>query len=446
MGPTFTPAAGLVALALVAGGCGGEPAGPPEARNVILVVTDDQTVDAISKMPWLDSRRDWTRFERAYINQPWCCPSRASILSGQWAHHHGVIGNSRFAKEFDDSETIVTRLDDAGYETGLFGKYLNGFPWDRGDDYVPPGWDRWTAFLNTNGAYYDYELGIDGAESVRHGEEAADHSTALFGRRAVAFVRDAPEPFFAMLTPYAPHEPATPAPRDLGAFAEEPVERPPNFGVVAPDQPEHVRERGRLPFARAAAAKRRAWASTLAVDRILRDLFAAVRERGVLGNTVFVFISDNGFAFGSHRLRAKNCLYQECAQVPMLMWTPGVDGGEVATPFSNVDLAPTIAGLAGAEPPDDADGEDLSPQLLGDAPWPEDRDLLLEVHQSKQGVPDGYALVNSRWKYIEHATGEVELYDLRSDPYELDNLAGEPALAERERELADRLAELVPGA
>jgi len=441
---TFSIAAGLAALALAAAGCGSDPGEGAQARNVVLIVTDDQTYGALAKMPWLGSRRDWTRFERAYVNQPWCCPSRASILAGQWAHRTGVIGNARFARDFDDTSTIATVLDDAGYETGLFGKYLNGFPWDRGEDYVPPGWDRWTAFLNTNGAYYDYELGVDGADVVEHGRDPGDHSTALLGRRAVRFASEAPEPFFALLAPYAPHEPAIPAPRDVGEFADEPVRRPPNHGVAAADQPEFIRKRGRLPFDRAAEAKRRAWASTLAVDRAVRELFAAADERGILDRTVFLFISDNGFAFGAHRLRAKNCLYEECAHVPMLAWVPGVAGGKVGTPVSNVDLAPTIAGLAGVAGPDDADGDDLSAQLLGDASWPADRDLLLEVHENKQGIPDGYAIVNSRWKYIELDTGEIELYDLRSDPYELDNLAGEPALAERERELANRLGELAP--
>ncbi len=425
-----------------AAGCGGDDA-EPTGRNVILVVTDDQTYDSVSKMPWLSSREGWTPFSRAYVNQPWCCPSRASILAGQWAHHTGVIGNSRFAKDFDDANTIAAALDDAGYETGLFGKYLNGFPWERGEDYIPPGWDSWAAFLNTNGAYYDYELGVDGTV-VDHGDEPSDHSTALFGRRAVEFVSGAPEPFFAMLTPYAPHEPAIPAPRDEVAFAEEPVEKPPNYGVAAPDQPEFIRERGVVPFGRVVDAQRRAWASTLAVDRTLRELFAAVEERGAVDRTVFLFISDNGFAFGAHRLSAKNCLYQECAHVPMLARVPGGKDEEVETPFSNVDLAPTIAGLAGVEGTDDPDGDDLSAELLGDADWPTDRDLLLEVHENKQGVPDGYAIVNSRWKYIELDTGELELYDLRVDPYELENLAGEPAQAEVEADLAARLDELAP--
>lgn len=438
-------AAALCALLAVGlGGCDGSKEQRGDGLNVVLVVSDDQTYDSLQKMPWLSARTDWSRVERAYANQPWCCPSRASILSGQYAHHHGVIGNSRFARDFDDSNTLATSLDEAGYETALFGKYLNGFPWEHGDSYVPPGWDRWSAFLNTNGAYYDYSLGIDGAEVVEHGDEPSDYSTSVFARRASDFVATAPEPFFAMVTPYGPHEPTTPAPGDRGTFASEPVAKPPNYGVVAPDQPAYYRERGSGSFAEVRAARREAWEATLAVDRATRDLYRALDERGLLDRTVFVYMSDNGFSFGSHRFRTKNCLYEECARVPMVIRMPGGSARTVRAPISNVDLAPTIAALAGAEPPQDVDGQDLSAQLLSEAPWPRDRDLLLEVHSSKQGVPEGYAIVNSRWKYVENETGETELYDLRADPYELENLAGEPSRAEVESTLAERLAVLAP--
>jgi len=437
----------VVVLALCAGvaGCGEEEAGGEgSALNIVFVLSDDQTYDSVDKMPWLSGREDWAHMQRAYANQPWCCPSRASILSGQFAHRHGVVANASHARHYDAESTIATSLDDAGYETGLFGKYLNGFPWERGEDHVPPGWDAWTAFIQTNGDYYDYSLAVDGAAVVEHGDDPADHSTSVFTRRAVRFVAEAPEPFFALVTPYTPHEPTTPSPGDEDTFAGEPVPRPPNFNAVAPDQPRYYRELKPARLSQVREAKRQAWAATLGMDEMMRRLHEAAAERGILERTVFVYMSDNGFSFGSHRFKTKNCLYEECARVPLAISVPGAPGGDVPTPISNVDLAPTLAGLAGAEPPAEADGEDLSPQLLGEDAWPRDRDILLEVHESKQGVPEGYGVVNSRWKYNELVTGETELYDLRADPYELENLAGEPAHAAVEGDLAAKLAELAP--
>lgn len=441
---------GLSALLMLAVAAGPyEPdetsAAAPGGLNVVLIVSDDQTVDSVDKMPWLSSQPDWVWAERGYANQPWCCPSRASLLSGRYAHEHGVIGNSRFARNFDDSKTIATKLDRAGYETGLFGKYLNGFPWQHDDLHVPRGWDNWATFLHRNGAYYDYDLAIDGKRVAHQGTGAKSYSTDLLARTTSRFVADAKEPFFAMYTPYAPHEPAPPAPRHQGEFAGEPVPQPPNFNTVAPDQPRFYRRLSAVNFEGIKSNKRRAWRATLAVDDATRRLVHAVEERGALDRTVFVYLSDNGFSYGSHKYRPKNCLYQECAHVPMAFRMPDGAGGSIETPISNVDVAPTLAKLAGAGKMRPVDGESLAKQLLGDQPWPADRDLLLEVHASKQAVPEGYAIVTKDWKYTKLETGERELYHLQADPYELDNLHDEPAYAAIEADLRQRLRELRGG-
>lgn len=278
---------------------------------------------------------------------------------------------------------------------------------------------------------------------MRHqGRAPSDYSTNLFARHAVRFVSDAREPFFAMVTPYAPHAPAIPAPGDADAFADEPVPKPANFNVAAAGGPAYYRNLPSISFDRVVELRRRAWASTLAVDDAVRRLVATVAQRGVLDRTLFVYLSDNGFSFGSHRYMTKNCLYEECAHVPLGFLLPGGGGGSIETPISNVDLAPTLAHIGGAEPPAHADGTDLAPELLGDQPWPENRNLLLEVHQSKQGVPDGYAVVGKRWKYARHETGKRELYDLEADPYELRNLSGETAYGQVEQGLRSRLRAL----
>ena len=139
----------------------------PESRadsasspNVLVIVADDQPTGTVKRMPTLNGAEGFTRFNSYYDNNPLCCPTRTTLLTGLYSHHTGVETNL-VAKNFDDSSTLATWLDDAGYETGLFGKYLNNYPWDRGANYVPPGWDRWSAFT-PDAAYYDYTLVGDG--------------------------------------------------------------------------------------------------------------------------------------------------------------------------------------------------------------------------------------------------------------------------------------------
>lgn len=432
----------LLPLAVLSGAHLAFAASASAARpNVVVVMSDDQTPESIAHMPWLSERDAWTSFEHAYANQPLCCPARATLLSGRYAHRHGVTSNPA-ARRFDERKSLARWLDRAGYRTGLFGKYLNGFPWSRGRDYVPPGWDRWVSFHGVNGRYYDYEVSVDGKVKQR-GDAPGDYSTDLFARHAKRFVRAGRQPFFALVTPFGPHEPAQPAPRHAGTFADDPVELAPNFNVVAPDQPAHYRSLPPVSEDDTVAAIRRSRDAALAVDDAVHGLKRVLSRRGVLDRTVIVYLSDNSLAFGSHRHLNKNCLYEACARVPLMMRYPGAAGGQVSAPVSNVDLAPTIAELARARPNLRPDGRSVAPYLQGSEPWPDDHEVLLEVHKSQQGVPDGYAIVGERWKYARHETGEVELYDLEADPYELDNLADEPDYDQLEAQLAERLDDMI---
>ncbi len=219
---------------------GGEDSSPPPASsqapphpnmNVLLIVADDQPLGTVERMPALSSAPGFVSFDSYFDNNPLCCPTRATLLTGLNSHHTGVEVNLD-APEFDDSSTLATWLDDAGYETGLFGKYMNLFPWELGEDYVPPGWDEWLAFT-PDAAYYDYTL-LDGEGAESFGSKPADYSTDVLAERVDEFIRDAAEgsgeePFFAYFAPYAPHAPRTPAPRHADAFADEPVELPENF-------------------------------------------------------------------------------------------------------------------------------------------------------------------------------------------------------------------------
>ncbi|HEX6843815.1 MAG TPA: sulfatase-like hydrolase/transferase, partial [Actinomycetota bacterium] len=224
----------VAALATVTGpAAAGRATLPP---NVILVVTDDQTVSSLEgapvAMPWLRSQlatagSGWWSFRDAVVSTPMCCPSRATILTGLDAWGTGVVDNTT-GERLDDTDTIATRLQASGYRTGLIGKYLNGYPWDRGP-FVPPGWDRWLAKTNRSEAttYYDYAL-VDQERWRSTGGGPADHVVELLTREALGFVRTAPRdrPFFLTFAPPAPHRPATPAPRDLGILASPPPPAP----------------------------------------------------------------------------------------------------------------------------------------------------------------------------------------------------------------------------
>src|SRR5262245_20587218 len=165
----------------------------------------------VKRMPALDNAEGFTRFNAYYDNNPLCCPTRSTLLTGLYSHHTGIETNL-VAQNFDDSSTLATWLDDAGYETGLFGKYLNNYPWNKDPNYVPPGWDRWSAFT-PDAAYYDYTL--VGDSSRRHyGNRPQDYSTDVLADQVDQFIDDAAsdgDPFFAYFTPYGPHAPRTPA-------------------------------------------------------------------------------------------------------------------------------------------------------------------------------------------------------------------------------------------
>jgi arylsulfatase A-like enzyme len=232
------------------------------------------------------------------------------------------------------------------------------------------------------------------------------------------------------------------APRHEGLFAEEPVDLPPNFNEVDADQPAYYQGLDDADAGHMRAIARDKWEAGLAVDEAVEALSQTLESRGVAERTVLLFVSDNSFSLGSHRHFGKNCLYEECARVPMLVRYPGGETGATDSPVSNVDLAATLADLGGTEAGLPADGRSLTPFLSGKRPWPASRDLLLEVHRDKRGVPNGWAIVTHRWKYAEHNTGERELYRLETDPYEMDNLADEPQFEDEQAELAARLAEL----
>jgi N-acetylglucosamine-6-sulfatase len=420
--------------------------------NVIVILTDDQPEDSIPNpnaiMPFLQGRAldpndHWVVFDHAYVNTPLCCPSRATMLTGRFAHHTGVLDNED-AQALDESSTIATWLHDAGYHTGLVGKYLNGYPFG-GAGYVPPGWDRWTARRQGSlvTLYYDYTL-IEQTREVRYGHAQDDYSTDVLADKATAFIEQAPfdRPFFLWFAPVAPHPPWTAAPRDAGAFAGLPPPASPAFDEAdVSDKPRWVRGLPGLDAAaraRIVAYHRRSFAALLAVDDAVRRIMSALRARGEVEDTVIVFTTDNGFAFGEHRWVRKSCPYDACVRVPLLIRFPGVEHRTESAVVSAVDLAPTIADLAGTTPATRFDGVSLVPILTTGSREGLPGELFAEFF-GDDTIPPWWEIRTRRFAYVELGTGERELYALRDDPAELVNLAGAPAFGDEIARLAAAL-------
>jgi arylsulfatase A-like enzyme len=454
-----TAALSLLVLALAAS----QPVprvSPDRRPNIVLILTDDQSFDSLPHdppvMPALqammqDPTDHWIQFPNAFINTPLCCPSRATILTGESSNHTGVQNNFEGAV-LDDASTVATWLHDAGYETGLIGKYLNGYPFGFAP-YVPPGWDRWLVRKQAaqGSLYYDYVLEDQGFPVV-HGDEPADYSTDVYASAAVSFLRSAPadRPFFLEIAPSAPHRPWTPAPGDVGAYAGMPIFQPPSVGEPdVSDKPAWVRRLPEPDAARLAQLRslhQRSFEALRAVDRLVARVVRVLRERGALDRTVIFFLTDNGFSFGEHRWVSKACPYEECVRTPFLVRFPSALSHVDDHLVSNVDLAPTFADLAGVAPGNRVDGRSLVPLLEGRSP-PSWRTGVLLEYVGDRHIPAWWAIRTANFLYVEYATGERELYDLTgrlgpADPYELDNRADDPAYAPVLARLAARLAAL----
>jgi N-acetylglucosamine-6-sulfatase len=451
----------VVLVTPVAVDSGRSAAAAPLVRpNIILILTDDQTMESVARMPYVSSRTDWISFDQAYINNGLCCPSRASILTGQYDTRNRVGTNAQ-GRLLDERETLPVWLRRAGYQTGLFGKYLNQYPFGRGM-YVPAGWAQWQAAYSDGPQWqmypqYNWKLNDNGV-SRTFLTAPADYQVNVLGNRMNNWVRTqatARRPFFAMFTPTATHSPWRASPTRAGTLANAQVTRSPSFNIAAPDQPAYLRAQPAANGATMDTQRRKEWEAAASVDDAIRRLDGVLQAQGVFNNTVMIFMTDNGYSFGEHRWRTKRCEFNECSRTPMLVRYPGLAGRHDATHLlSNIDIAATISEIAGATPAIPQDGDSFAPLILGETlPW---RDSVL-FHwpggdmEGRTGQPDSmpqfWAVLahtsdGGRWKYVELDTGERELYDEVADPYEMDNRAGEPAVAAIQAELEAELRAL----
>ncbi len=327
----------------------------PRPRDIVLILTDDQRFDLMGYMPLTDAAltSETVRFDQAVATTSLCCPSRSSILTGQYAHNHGVLTNSLpngGASKFDPSSTIATWLTQAGYRTALLGKYLNDY--QLLSPAVPPGWADFEAFVPPQ--FYDYSLNVNGV-LTSYGAIPADYSTDVLTAKAEQFIggTNPRQGLFLYLTPFAPHAPATPAPGDIGAFSGVAPWRPPSFDEAdVSDKPAWIQALPRLTPAKVAAGdslRQRQLESLQAVDRMVSRVIAALKQSGRWPHTLLVFSSDNGYSWGEHRwLDVKSCPYQECIRVPLWIRAPGLGARHDTSLAANIDLAPTIAEWAGS--------------------------------------------------------------------------------------------------
>lgn len=416
-----------------------------EQPNIILILTDDMRADDLAYMPavqslLVDQGVSLTNF---LATNPSCAPARASILRGQYAHNHGVMrgkgdvgGIEQFLNDGDEESTVATWLQDAGMRTALVGKYLNGYGLTDALTYIPPGWSDWAGV--TREGYTRFEIN-EGGKLVRYKSkgETEVYSTDVLAQLAADFVADAAQaqdPFFLLITPRAPHGPAEPASRHLSAFADAAVPQTPAMNEAdVSDKPGWIAGLPSLTAADIAemdAYHRSRLQTLLAVDDLVATLVAELEEAGVLESTYILFSSDNGYSLGEHRLmQEKGSAYSESSVLPLVVRGPGIAPGTTLDVLaSQADLAPTFAEWAGATVPDFVDGRSLAPILAGDAVPADWRQVGLIEHAESEfdetgRKPTWVALRGMEFLYTSYNTGEQELYDLRVDPYEVDNLA-----------------------
>lgn len=440
---------------------------PPNVVTVLVDDLDKMTTplwDAMPKTKALvaDTGMD---FSNMFITDPTCCPSRATMITGRYPHNTGVYDNSPPDGGYEafaagaQNDTIGTRLQARGYTTAFMGKYMNLY--DPSTDGVPPGWNEWFGTDQNLYSGYDYDANHNGTVE-RYGSDPDDWETDVLSDHAQAFIdqhvtADPQRPFYLQVNTLAPHANVGPPVRyQPNPFAGVTIPTRPNTNEAdVSDKPTWLRTGVPVPDATAAALDlsryQNAIGSLLGVDDLVSNLFQKLSDDGVLANTVFVFTSDNGMNWRSHRLQHKMAPYEESLRVPFYMTGPGIAHRVESHMMTNLDYTPTVLALAGAGAQPDLDGRNMVPIINGaNGPWRKDflvqyhgtygylsppldtlADVQAEIAKSGsiQLVPTYRAIRNQQYLYVEWYGGtvhEYELYDLSADPYEMTNLVATP--------------------
>jgi arylsulfatase A-like enzyme len=483
----------LLVAACVAAGCGDAerpaqaaptlpvdtPSGLPTATptapafditrpNIVFVLVDDMSTDLLRFMPNVQAlEQRGTSFNNYIVSDSLCCPSRASIFTGQLPHNTGVFTNIypnggvyAYAKHDNARKSFARPLSERGYRTALMGKYLNGYRADSG--VIPEGWTDWAA---TARGYqgFDYTLNVNG-NPIFYGEQEEDYLTDVIARRGGDFIDSATarhQPFFLELATFTPHRPAVPAPRHVGMFQDVDAPRGPSFNKPIVNAPKWLRgrpARSQYLLDRIDARYRNRARSVVSADEMVGKLVTQLEDSGQLANTIFVFSSDNGYHMGEHRLLpGKLTAFDTDIRVPLIVAGPGItQGARVDALAQNIDLKPTFEQLAGAPPQAEVDGRSLVGLLQGQPAPPDWRAAALVEHRHTSraahdpdeqslasGDPPSYgALRTLDFTYVEYKDGQHEYYDLRFDPDQMRNLYPDLSRARR-RALHRQLRKLV---
>ena len=482
--------AAVAAALLPAGPAWGQEPDPGEGRsgpNVVVLMTDDQTVRDMT--PLRRTRRligdAGVTFTRSFVSYPVCCPSRATFLTGQYAHNNDVHclypwcggGYGRL----NQREYLPVWLERAGYVTAHMGKFLNGYGRERAPD-VPRGWTEWYGLVDHSTyrmwGYTMFENGRPRTYGSPLREQPRLYQTDVLGRKAVDFIqRRAPDeaPFFLSVAFLAPHHESgftqrqtgklvRPAPRHRGRFARAAFRRPPNYNESdVSDKPWFLGRWNRpLTPARDAAIvtrMRERWESLLAVDEAVARIVEELARAGELDDTYVIFTSDNGYMQGEHRVPLGKMLpYDPSTQVPLLIRGPRLPRGRQTNALvGNVDLAPTILEATPARAPRRLDGRSILPfarnlrlrslrpllhETVGQGARGRSNTREGGARQQQPRVPAWRAVRTTRWLYVDYKGGQRELYDLKRDPAQLRSLAGDPRLRVRLRTLRRILGDL----
>jgi arylsulfatase A-like enzyme len=442
----------------------GSPAFAAEPRrpNIVFVLLDDVRYDDLIDHPFVQLPnlarvvKEGASFQRFFTSAPLCSPSRAAFLTGQYPHRNGIIDNGERAEQSHKIVTFPKLLHDAGYQTGFFGKWHMA----HNDDTPRPGFDKWVSFLGQS-VYFDPMLNVDGAEV-----HATGYMTDILTEHAIAFIEASPadKPFLAFIAQKASHPEIypdqvrsfPPAPGDEKLYEGAALPRLPSWHASVHDKPALSRPvdysdprspKGGLPDSIIMDRLR----MLSAVDRSIGKLLDSLSAKGILDQTIFVITSDQGFFYGEFGLAQERRLaYEPSIRIPFIMRYPGLTkpGSKPNALVSNVDVAPTLLELAGAGAPANMDGRSLASVFKRPSAKIR-KDFLIEYYSDRE-FPRiqnmGYkAIRTDRYKYIRYGElqGMDELYDLRRDPHELNNLLPDRAPQNILGDLRKRLDRLI---